>query len=209
MAAHQLKIEGPKRAKTCVILAHGAGESSDSVFLKYFSEKLAEHRHRVVRFDFPYMVERSTTGRKRPPDREPVLRQTWLDVIEQVGMERFVIGGKSMGGRIASMVADESGASGCVCLGYPFHPSGRPEKLRTEHLATIQCPTLIVQGERDPFGNRAEVEGYSLSGAVQIHWVPDGDHSYNINRHSDRSYDHNLKNALRAIEKFLFERWPE
>src|SRR5688572_5548654 len=96
MAKHRLKINGPKKAATCVILAHGAGESSDSSFLTFFAEGLAQLRHRVVRFDFPYMVQRSTTGRKRPPDRESVLRETWHEVIRAVAAERYVIGGKSM-----------------------------------------------------------------------------------------------------------------
>lgn len=208
MKPHNLRIEGPKRAKTCVILAHGAGESSNSVFLSYFAEELAKLRHRVVRFDFPYMLQRSTNGRKRPPDPEPVLRETWLDVIRTVGMEQFAIGGKSMGGRAATLVADESAAHGVVCLGYPFHPTSRPEKLRIEHLQSIQCPTLIVQGEKDPFGDRAEVESYQFSDAVQVHWVPDGDHGYNVSRGSTRTLDQNLKNATRAIQEFLFQLWP-
>jgi predicted alpha/beta-hydrolase family hydrolase len=208
MPPHNLKFDGPKKAKTCVILAHGAGESSDSAFLTFFAEELAKQRHRVARFDFPYMVQRSTTGRKRPPDREQILRETWHAVIETVGYERFVIGGKSMGGRIASLIVDETAAAGLVCLGYPFHPTGRPEKLRTEHLETLAKPALILQGERDPFGTRKEVESYSLSEQVQLHWVPDGDHSFRPGRSSDRDYDLNIKNAARATERFLFELWP-
>ncbi|WP_437202138.1 alpha/beta fold hydrolase [Planctomicrobium sp. SH664] len=208
MPPHNIQILGPKKAKTCVILTHGAGESSDSAFLTYFAEKLAEQRHRVVRFDFPYMVQRSTTGRRRPPDKEDVLLQTWRDVIKQVGAERFAIGGKSMGGRMATLIADECAADGVVCLGYPFHPSGRPDKLRIEHLQTIEKRVLIVQGERDPFGTREEVESFTLSPSIRIHWVPEGDHSLELSRGSDRNYEQNRKNAVRAIESFLFELWP-
>lgn len=205
----RLKIEGPKKAKTCVVLTHGAGESSDSAFLSYFAEGLVAQRHRVVRFDFPYMEDRSRTGRKRPPDREEVLKATWLAVLNEITLDKVVIGGKSMGGRIASLIADESRAQGLICLGYPFHPTGKPEKLRIEHLRDIQTPTLIVQGEYDPFGDKDEVASYPLSEQIRLHWSPEGDHSFRPRRGSGRDQDQNMKNALRAIEKFLFEVWAE
>lgn len=209
MPTHSLRSNGPKKAKTCVVLAHGAGESSDSGFLTWFAEQLGELGHRVIRFDFPYMAQRSTTGRKRPPDREDVLLQTWREVVEGLPFERekIVIGGKSMGGRMASMVADELQVAGVVALGYPFHPTGRSEKTRIEHLQSLTTPMLVVQGTNDPFGTREEVESYGLSQAVEVHWVPDGDHSYRPGRGSERAHDQNLKNALRAIERFLVERW--
>ncbi|MEW4489056.1 alpha/beta fold hydrolase [Thalassoglobus sp. JC818] len=209
MSQPRLTISGPRKAKKCVILTHGAGESSDSRFLSYFADGLADLHYRVVRFDFPYMEERSRTGRKRPPDRENKLRETWLSVLEEVPNEQVVIGGKSMGGRIASLVADESRAQGLICLGYPFHPTGKPEKLRTAHLADLQTPTLILQGENDPFGNREEVEQYNLSESIKVHWSPDGDHSFRPRRGSDRTEEQNFKNGLRAIERFLFELWVD
>lgn len=205
----KLSIAGPKRAKKCVVLTHGAGESSSSKFLSYFADGLVEQKYRVIRFDFPYMEERSTTGRKRPPDKEEVLKQTWLTVLDNIKDERVVIGGKSMGGRIASMIADESRAAGLICLGYPFHPTGKPEKLRTEHLEDLQTPTLIVQGENDPFGDRGEVEAYQFSEAIKVHWSPNGDHSFRPKRGSDRDQEQNMKNAMRAIQRFLFELWGE
>lgn len=207
MEIPRLKIEGPKRAKKCVILTHGAGESSESSFLSYFAEGLVKLHYKVVRFDFPFMEERSRTGRKRPADKESILRETWLAVLNEVQIEKVAIGGKSMGGRIASLVADESRAQGLVCFGYPFHPTGKPEKLRTEHLKDLQTPTLIVQGESDQFGFRDEVESYDLSENIRIHWSPDGDHSFRPKRGSDRTYEQNMKNAMRAVEKFLFELW--
>ena len=205
----RLKIDGPKRSKKFVVLAHGAGQSSDSSFLTYFAEGLADLRYRVVRFDFPYMEERSTTGRKRPPNTEPVLRQTWHDVISHLDAERIAIGGKSMGGRIASLVADETDVAGVICLGYPFHPTGKPDRLRVDHLKEIQTPTLIVQGERDPFGKREEVATYSLSESIEIHWCPDGDHSLKPRKSSGRTLEENWQDALRRIGRFLFELWPE
>ena len=209
MKLPRLNVVGPKRAKKCVILTHGAGESSDSKFLSQFADGLVELRYRVVRFDFPYMEERSTTGRKRPPDREQILCETWRTVLDEVSDDHVAIGGKSMGGRIASMIADDSRAAGLICLGYPFHPTGKPEKLRTAHLKDLETPTLIVQGENDPFGRREEVEGYDLSKAIRVHWSPDGDHSFRPKRGSSRTYEQNCKNAMRAIERFLFELWTE
>src|SRR5947209_18352568 len=95
-----------------------------------------------------------------------------------LGTKGLVIGGKSMDERIASLVADEAGVAGLICLGYPFHPVGKPDKLRVAHLRTIKTPTLIVQGERDPFGSREEVAEYELSPTVQVKWMKDGDHGF-------------------------------
>src|SRR5690606_4588557 len=107
----------------------------------------------------------------------PVLQAAMRDIVAAYARSPFVLAGESMGGRVATMVADELGARGVVVFGYPFHPPRRPDQLRTEHLETLRTPTLILQGERDPFGTRAEVEGYRLSPAVRVEWLPDGDHS--------------------------------
>ena len=133
-----------------------------------FAAGLADQGLRVVRFEFPYMAERRQTGKRRPPDREPVLRQTWLEVIAAVDARPLIIGGKSMGGRIASLIADEADVAGLVCLGYPFHPTRKPDQLRVEHLRAIRTPTLILQGERDAFGSADEVPGYGLSGKLLL-----------------------------------------
>src|ERR1700683_2872759 len=121
-----------------------------------------------------------------------------MRVIEMVrtGTKKLVIGGKSMGGRIASLVADDAGVDGLVCLGFPFHPVGKPDKLRVEHLGKIKTPTLIVQGERDPFGSREEVAGYKLSAAVRIEWLVDGDHSFKPRKSSGRTEERNWETAL-------------
>ena len=108
-----------------------------------------------------------------------MLLQSWRDAVSELGGgARLVIGGKSMGGRMATMVADELGVRGVVALGYPFHPPGQPEKLRTEHLAEMTTKTLIVQGTRDPFGTREEVSAYRLSPTISIEWMEDGEHSF-------------------------------
>jgi predicted alpha/beta-hydrolase family hydrolase len=149
------------------------------------------------------MAEHRQTGKSRPPDREPVLRESWLRVIESEKSKSLFIGGKSMGGRIASLVADEAGVDGLVCLGYPFHPTGKPEQLRVEHLKTIKTPTLIVQGERDPFGTRQEVAGYTLSKQVRVHWLLDGDHSFKPRKSSGRTQEQNWAEAVQAIAAFV------
>jgi predicted alpha/beta-hydrolase family hydrolase len=184
------------------VLAHGAGAEMDSEFMNYFAEGLAERDFRVVRFEFPYMAARRRTGKKGPPDREPVLRQTWLQVIDSLGADALVIGGKSMGGRIASLVADGAAAAGLICLGYPFHPTGDPEKLRIEHLKTIKTPTLILQGERDPFGNKAEVTGMKLSKNIRLHWLADGDHSFKPRKSSGRTEEQNWREAVETFAQF-------
>ena len=199
----QLLIDGPPQAAQTVILAHGAGAAMDTNFMNAFAEGIAGYGVRVVRFEFPYMAGLRSGGKRRPPDREPVLRETWLRVIGSVKAKRLFIGGKSMGGRIASLIADEADVVGLVCLGYPFHPTGKPERLRIEHLKTIRTPTLIVQGERDPFGTRDEVAGYELSKRVQIHWMRDGDHSFKPRKASGRTEVENWAEGVEAVVAFV------
>jgi hypothetical protein len=199
----KLLMDGPKKAKRTVVLAHGAGAAMDTPFMNYFAKALADRQFRVARFEFAYMAAKRRTGKAKPPDREPVLRETWLKVVEKLGHEGLVIGGKSMGGRIASLIADEADVAGLVCLGYPFHPVGKPDKLRVEHLQAIKTPTLIVQGERDPFGGREEVAKYKLSPAVRVKWIPDGDHSFKPRKSSGKTEPENWQTALGEIVGFL------
>jgi predicted alpha/beta-hydrolase family hydrolase len=199
----ELLFDGPADASRTIALAHGAGAAMDSPFLTFFATGLGKQGFRVARFEYPYMASKRSTGKTKPPDREPVLRETWLRVIGMLGHEGLVIGGKSMGGRIASLVADEAGAAGLVCLGYPFHPVGQPERLRVEHLQTIKTPTLIVHGERDPFGSREEVAGYRLSSAIRLAWVEDGDHSFKPRKSSGTTEQQNWEAGLGEIVTFL------
>jgi predicted alpha/beta-hydrolase family hydrolase len=202
-ATAEFLCDGPSDAALTIALAHGAGAAMDTPFMSYFASGLARRDFRVVRFEFPYMAERRKTGKKRPPDPEAVLRETWLKVVDVLGNERLVIGGKSMGGRMASLVADEAGVTGLICLGYPFHPVGKPDRLRVEHLRTIKTPTLILQGERDPFGSRAEVAAYGLSSALQIKWLADGDHSFVPRKSSGRTEEQNWAEASDDLIAFL------
>lgn len=203
----ELLFDGPAAAAT-VVLAHGAGAPMDSAFMNVMAAGLAARGLRVARFEFPYMRARREGGRRGAPDREPVLRRAWTEVVATLGGalgggSRLVIGGKSMGGRIASYVADEVGARGLVCLGYPFHPPGAPGRLRTAHFAGLRTPTLIVQGTRDPFGGPEEVAGYELSPSIRVAWMEDGDHSFKPRRSSGRTEAENLEAAVEAVAGFV------
>ena len=172
--------DGPDSAPATVLLAHGAGAPMDSPAMAAIAKTLAEAGLRVARFEFAYMAARRDGARKPPPRAEALLPEyrAAIDALSVVGP--LVIGGKSMGGRVASMLADEAFAerriAGLFCLGYPFHPPGQPEKLRTAHLETLRTPALICQGTRDPFGTRDEVAAYRLSPSIEILWLEDGDH---------------------------------
>lgn len=195
--------DGPKSAPLTLALAHGAGAPMDSGWMNTVAAAVAAKGFRVVRFEFPYMAERRETGKKKPPNPQRILLETWAAVIDDLGAKNLVIGGKSMGGRMASLIADKADVRGLVCLGYPFHPPGRPEKLRTEHLATLKTPTLICQGERDPFGTIEEVPDYTLSKAIRLHWSPDGDHGLKPRKKSGHTEDGNIAAAVDAIAQFM------
>jgi predicted alpha/beta-hydrolase family hydrolase len=196
--------DGPEDAARTVVLAHGAGAPMDSPYMDTVTAGLAARGIRVVRFEFPYMAARRADGKRRGPDREPVLRTTWKEVVEELGGgPGLVIGGKSMGGRMASLVADEVGARGLLCLGYPFHPPGRPERLRTAHLGKLETPALIVQGTRDPFGKPEEVEGYALSPRISVAWIEDGDHDLKPRKKSGRTHEQNLEEAIDRAARFV------
>lgn len=191
-----------------VILAHGAGAPMDSEFMVVLAELLCEFGLEVIRFEFPYMAERRATGSKRPPERVPILTQCWREQIVRARQSlpadrKLIIGGKSLGGRMASMVADESAADGLVCLGYPFHPAGKPERLRVEHLRNLQTPTLIVQGERDPLGNLQEVQKYELAPVIKLHWLPDGDHDFKPRVKSGYTWQQHLQRAAENVCAFI------
>lgn len=203
VAGHPALIEGPVRARRTLVLAHGAGAAMDTPFMDTIAAGVAAAGIRVVRFEFPYMAARRQ-GRRPPPDRLPVLQRTWHEVVAALGKpERLVIGGKSMGGRIASMVADDLGVAGLVCLGYPFHPAGRADSLRVAHLEALRTPALIVQGERDPMGSRAEVASYALAASIRVLWLADGDHSFKPRKASGETEAGHLATAAQAVATFI------
>ena len=170
----------PASASATILLAHGAGAPMDSASMSAAAQALAKAGFRVARFEFGYMAARRS-GTRKPPPRAETLQGEYLAAIDALKASGpLIIGGKSMGGRVASMVADrmhaEGKIAGLLCLGYPFHPPEKPQQLRTAHLADLKTPTLIVQGTRDPFGTSDEVAGYKLSKAIEILWLEDGDH---------------------------------
>ena len=195
-------VNGSNTASQTIIFAHGAGAGKEHPFMTAFAEKLASRGFRVIRFDFPYMMRAREIGKRCLPDKQAVLVQAWQNMIESVDAEKVIIGGKSLGGRIASLVTDMAQVQGLVCLGYPFHAPGKPEKPRTEHLLTLATPTLICQGTRDPFGRKDEVETYRLSSTIKLQWIEDGEHSFKPRKKSGRTEEQNINIAVNAIEKF-------
>ncbi len=174
-------IAGPDNPSATIMLAHGAGAPMDSKSMTAASDALVAVGFRVARFEFAYMGVRRTSDARKPPPKAETLIPEYLEALRALANSGpLVIGGKSMGGRVASMAADdlyERGAiCGLLCLGYPFHPPGKPQQLRTAHLKNLRTPTLICQGTRDEFGTREEVPTYSLSSTISVLWLEDGDH---------------------------------
>jgi uncharacterized protein len=174
-------LDGPEDARATILLGHGAGAPMDSASMNAAATALAGAGFRVARFEFGYMASRRTSAGRKPPPRAETLNPEYKAAIAELDVNGpLIIGGKSMGGRVASMVADEcfltGKITGLLCLGYPFHPPGRPGQLRTAHLADLNTPTLICQGTRDEFGVHEEVKGYPLSDRIEILWLEDGDH---------------------------------
>lgn len=172
---------GPSASRATILLAHGAGAPMDSPGMTAIAEALAAQNLRVVRFEFACMAKRRTEGTRTPPPRADKLNHEYQAAIEELQFDGpLIIGGKSMGGRVASMIADElfeaDRIAGLLCVGYPFHPIGKPEKLRTEHLENLQTPALICQGARDQLGSKGEVNDYALSSSIELVWFEDGDH---------------------------------
>lgn len=171
-----LLIEG-KPILGRVILAHGAGAGMESDFLKVLSGHLSTKGFQVVRFEFPYMQQRRIDGKKRPPNRVDKLVEAYKEVIDRFSDSvPLFLAGKSMGGRVASLVVEDSHARACCVFGYPFHAVGKPLTNRIEHISGLTKPLHIFQGERDPMGAKEEVLGYLLPSAVKLHWLADGNH---------------------------------
>lgn len=195
-------VDGPEDAPV-FLFAHGAGGAMDTPFMNRVAAGLGERGIRVMRFEFPYMRARREGKRSGAPDRQPVLLEAWRSAIRHAGVARPFVGGKSLGGRMASMIADEMNAAGLICFGYPFHPPGNSERTRVEHLRSIATPTLIVQGERDPFGTPEEVAVYGLGPAIRVEWLPDGDHSFKPRRASGVTEVENVHRAIELAAGFI------
>lgn len=169
-----------------LILAHGAGAGMDSPAMTQLTQALNGAGIQVLRFEFPYMRRIRQSGIRRPPDRAAVLLTSWEQALESARQlcpkpARLFVGGKSMGGRMASNLLAQSPVAqdlaGGLCFGYPFHPPARADRWRTDHFPQLQRPLWIAQGERDPFGRRQEVQDQALAASqLTLHWVTDADH---------------------------------
>lgn len=203
-------LTGPPYAKARLVLAHGAGAGMSSPFLESLVAALEGARVETMRFEFGYMAARRTTGVRRPPSRMPVLEAEYRDVISRLAPragQRLFIGGKSMGGRVASLIANDlygaGHVAGLIVVGYPFHLPRKPEALRVTHLAALACPTLILQGTRDPLGSKVEVDGYTLAPSIQIRWLDDGDHELKPRRASGATQRQHIATAASEIARFM------
>ena len=185
------------------IFAHGAGAGMDHEFMQSVAKGLAFKGIRVIRFNFPYMIKRAEDGKRRPPDRAPKLLEAYQDIIEQCDVDKLVIGGKSMGGRMASHLSEVDKVAAMACLGFPFHPPGKPEKYKGEHLAELQKPCLILQGERDTFGKREEFIDFDLSDSIRVEFIPDGDHSFKPRKSSGYTEQQNIALTVEKLSAFI------
>jgi len=194
-----------------LVLAHGAGAPMDHPWMNQMTALLVARGIRVVRFEFGFMAARRDDGKRRPARKAEHLVGEYSTAVKQLCGQTndglpTLIGGKSLGGRVASLVADELYAAnlidGVVCFGYPFHPAKKPTVLRTAHLAHLACPALIVQGTRDPLGAREEVADYALAESIDIVWLEDGDHDLKPRKASGETFAGHMETAAAAVERF-------
>jgi uncharacterized protein len=199
--------QGPKRgADRAVLLAHGAGADMHAATLTTVADALADAKVPTLRFNFPYRA-----GGRRGPDRPPVLEAAVREAVDELTRrtklphDRLVLGGRSMGGRICSIVAADTSALGLVLLGYPLHPPGKPTQLRVDHFARLRMPTLFVSGTRDAFGTPAELQRHAkkLKGPVSFHWVETGDHGFKPLKASGLTVDGVLADVSGAVVEFV------
>ena len=203
----RLLVDGDDAASATFIFAHGAGGAMDTPFMDAFTAGLVAAGVRVVRFEFPYMAGRRSGGR-RPVDRPPILHATYMEVAlhEQTRAAKkrahLFLGGRSMGGRIASLIADEVEPDGLVCLAYPFWPPGKPnDDARLVPLRAMKTPALIIQGTRDEFGGKPAVQGQIFT--PRVHFLEDGDHDFDARRSSGRTTEMNVNEAVLVTSAFI------
>lgn len=204
-----LTIEGlgplEKRGEGTVgrlLIAHGAGAGQDSTFMHSLRRALAEKGVQTLAIEFTYMQRMRAEKRRRPPPKIECLIEEmshWCDMLSQPDLPTLWLGGKSLGGRVASMLAARDGAAGLALCGYPFHPPGKPDKTRLAHWPEIGCPTLVMQGSRDPFGKREEIEGYDLPANVSVRFLEGGDHDWKPLRISGRNQADLIDEGAAAI----------
>lgn len=195
--------------KARLLLAHGAGAGNRHEFMDEFSNKLAKKGIEVVSFNFPYMQICYETGKKRPPNANKQLIAHFVKEIEETSQDLpLFIAGKSMGGRVSTQViasSTDTKVTGCIVLGYPFIPPGKPEKLeeRVKHFPEVTKPVLVLQGERDTFGGTKLLSELSLPEEFQLTWVVSGDHSFKPLKSSGLTQDENLEFAAIQTANFI------
>lgn len=199
-----------------IIFAHGAGADMHHEFMDHVSRLLNKANINVLRFNFPFMDKRIALGKRYPPDRMPKLIDCYKRVIDDLpvidsnqAILPLFIGGKSMGSRVAATIAADDDIAmmiqGVFCIGYPFHPTKKPEKLRLEPLQNTQKSVLILQGDRDTLGSQIEVEQYQISPLCQTVFLPDGDHSLKPRVKSGYTHQQHIETAVNALVKFIQE----
>ncbi len=189
--------------KHTLILAHGAGAPMDSEWMNTITELLKNNGVEVHRFEFPYMIMRRKDGKKRPPNTLKVLLDTYSTIVNKFDGKVFV-GGKSMGGRIATMIADShDNIIASIGLGYPFHPPKYPQKLRTKHLKNMKSPCLIIQGEKDPFGKITEWDAFNLAPTVFIYPLIEANHELKPLKRTGLSHRDALRLCVEQMIQFM------
>ena len=208
-----IEIKRATDPQACLVLAHGAGAGKEHEFMQDISQKLSVRRINVVLFNFPYMQTIKETGKRRPPDKADKLLAHFESVIDKVVEDGnalpLFIGGKSMGGRMASMLLDKlENVKGAAVLGYPFHPPGKPDKTRTAHLESMSKPMIIIQGERDTFGTQQEIRQYSLANIIEMAFLSDGDHSFKPRKASGKTQQAHIESAAILVADFINHQLP-
>ncbi|MTI11485.1 alpha/beta hydrolase [Rhodospirillaceae bacterium RKSG073] len=215
-----MSSDDPQQAELDTFLfAHGAGAPMDSEYMENIAHLLSHEGLRVVRFEFPYMRQRREDGKKRPPNRENICLETWQQAVEDwQATGNIFIAGKSMGGRMASILAAKNSEfnlpiKAVFCLGYPFHAPGKTDKWKTDHFTNIKLPTFILQGDRDPFGKSEEISQLQIDnphwpnrdedGPISITWIPDGDHDFKPRVKSGYTHDENLSSVTKKISTYI------
>lgn len=199
-----------------VVFSHGAGADMHHEFMVHITGLLNKANINVLRFNFPYMDKRIELGKRYPPDRMPKLLECYKSVIKDfitsnIDNEELplFIGGKSMGSRVAATLAGDNDVSECIegvfCLGYPFHPTKKPEKLRLEPLQNTHKPILVVQGERDTLGSKIEILNYQVSNLCRYVFLVDGDHSLKPRVKSGYTHQQHMESAVHTITEFIQE----
>lgn len=197
-----------------IILAHGAGADMNHAFMEKVAELLNQENINVLRFNFPYMDKRIALGKRYPPDRMPKLIDCYKSIISGFKLNKgksdtlpLFIGGKSMGSRVAATLASDNEClslfEGVFCLGYPFHPPKKTDKLRLEPLQNTHKPIFIVQGDRDTLGSKDEVISYKVSELCEFVFLNDGDHSLKPRVKSGFTHQQHMESAVQEIAQFI------